>query len=199
MRQFVSLRFWLTIAAFLGLLAALQAVFGGQTKTEAATPGQPAVVERRVDVVSSVRYIQAEAGFNISSVGQATGEMRLFLDDLRVMVIHPGTPGEIRCANLASVGKCVVVADLLGEAVVWFTLLPAEPRASITMAAPSEVRSDGLLLLANGWEVPRADRIERRCNEDTSSLREFIRTFGQDSTSTFDFQLQQVVRVTCLE
>ena len=52
--------------------------------------------------------------------GTATGEMRLALDATRTMVVKPGTPGEITCAKLAEINQCIVAADLLGDAVVWF-------------------------------------------------------------------------------
>jgi len=51
--------------------------------------------------------------------------------------------------------------------------------------------------LANDWVVRRADRVERSCPADTSSLTDFIRAYGDSATATFNFESQRVVRVTC--
>ena len=61
-----------------------------------------------------------------------------------------------------------------------------------------ELLDDGHVVLANGWELRHAYKVERRCAEDTQSLRLFIARFGEYATTTFDLESQRVVRVTCL-
>jgi hypothetical protein len=197
-RQFFLPRFWLALGALAALFIGLQAVFSDDNAISAVVDTEE-IGPRRVDTISPVFSIEAAPGFAINAAGVTTTEMRLFLDGVRVMVIHRGTPGEIRCAELAEIGRCVVVADLLGDAVVWFALIPAERRPTVTLPPLTSVGDDGYVLLDNGWEVRHAPRVERRCTEDTLSLSEFIRRFGSKSTSTFSFEQQAIVRVTCVE
>jgi hypothetical protein len=39
--------------------------------------------------------------------------------------------------------------------------------------------------------------VDRNCPEDTASLNDFIDRFGEQATSTFNFDSQQIVRVNC--
>lgn len=198
MRQFFSPRFWLTLAA-LGVLAVGLQFALSRLPESSADAGPVADDLRRIDLVSPVFSVEAQPGFRINELGRATTEMRLFLDGTRVIVIKPGTAGEIRCAELAELGTCLVLADLLGDAVVWFTLIPTEQKRTVTLPAVRSIGDDGFVQLDNGWELPHAPRVERRCAEDTSSLNDFIRRFGDVSTSTFDMQTQQIIRVTCIQ
>ncbi len=57
---------------------------------------------------------------------------------------------------------------------------------------------DGQLVrLANGWVVHRALRVERVCDDETTSLLQFIDTYGDTATATYNFELQEMVKVTC--
>jgi hypothetical protein len=200
-RQFFSLRYWAAIGGVLGLcfLALVISKRADDPANSFDVLNDSRGVAHRIDLVEPVFSIEAAPGFKMGPTGEANGELRMYLDAERVMVVQPGTPGDIRCAELAELAKCVVVADLLGEAVVWFSLLPSEPRASITLPPVASIGQDGWALLDNGWEVRHAEKIERNCDEETSNLGEFIRKFGEQSTSTFDFGDQQIVRVNCLQ
>jgi hypothetical protein len=199
MRQFVSLRFWLSIAALIGLTFGLWYVLVRKDDSVAVL-GEPvtaAVTEHRINLLLPVYGIQAEPGFAMVD-GVASGEMHLALDATRTMVVKAGTPGEITCAKLAEINQCVVAADLLGDAVVWFSLVPNPQRASLVLPGITEVRKDNWVLLSNGWEVARNEVVERNC--DTSGLDDFVHQFGGSlSTSTFSFEQQEIVKVTCLE
>ena len=71
------------------------------------------------------------------------------------MRIVPGTPGEVNCPALDEVAKCAVVADLLGDGVVWFAIVPLA--TSQTVALPAIVSlDDGFATLTNGWQLPYA-------------------------------------------
>jgi hypothetical protein len=144
-----------------------------------------------------VYNIEADPGFAISD-GVATGDMHLVLDANRTMVVKAGTPGEITCSKLAEINQCVVAADLLGDAVVWFSLIPNPQKANLVLPGATEVREDNWLLLSNGWEVARTEVVERNC--DTAGLNDFVDHFGGSlSTSTFSFEQQKIFKVTCLE
>jgi hypothetical protein len=200
MRQFVSLRFWLAIAALIGLTYGLWYVLvrKDDTVTVLGTPAAAAATtEHRINLLEPVYGIQADPGFAIVD-GAASGEMVLALDATRTMMVKAGTPGEITCAKLAEINQCVVAADLLGDAVVWFSLIPNPQRANLVLPGITEVHKDNWVLLDNGWEVARSEVVERNC--DASGLDDFVHQFGGKlSTSTFSFELQQITKVTCLE
>jgi hypothetical protein len=200
MRQFVSPRFWLAIAALLGLTYGAWFVLVRQDESVAAVIGLPtkaATASHRINLLLPVFNITADPGFAMVD-GVAAGDMHLALDATRTMVIRVGTPGEISCGRLAEVNQCVVAADLLGDAVVWFSLIPNPQRASLVLPGITEVRKDNWVLLANGWEVARNDVVERNC--DATGLDDFVHQFGGSlSTSTFSFEQQEIVKVTCLE
>lgn len=199
MRQFVSIRFWLTIATLIAVTFGLWFVLVRKDSSVAVIGQVQAqeVTEHRIDLVLPVFTIQADPGFAMVD-GVASGEMRLALDATRTMVVKPGTPGEITCGRLAEVNQCVVAADLLGDAVVWFSLIPNPQRASLLLPGITQVRKENWVLLSNGWEVARGEVVERNC--DTAGLEDFVRQYGGDlSTSTFSFEQQEIVEVTCRE
>jgi hypothetical protein len=199
MRQFVSFRFWLTIAALIGLTFGLWYLLVRKDDSVAVIgqPAHAATTEHRVNLLQPVYSIQADPGFAIVD-GVATGDMQLALDATRTMLVKAGTPGEITCARLAEINQCVVAADLLGDAVVWFSLIPNPQRASLVLPGVTDVRKDNWVLLANGWEVARNEVVERNC--DATGLDDFVKQFGGSlSTATFSFEQQEIVKVTCLE
>ena len=117
------------------------------------------------------------------------------------MVVQPDTPGEITCTQLAEVGQCVVVADLLGDAVLWFALVPvrAAAEASPCPASPS-CDDQNIVELTNGWVLRRAAGRRPATAPTTSpSLTEFVRRFGPSSTTTFSLDSQQIVKTTCTQ
>jgi hypothetical protein len=160
-------------------------------------PTRAATTEHRVNLLQPVYSIQADPGFAIVD-GAATGDMHLVLDATRTMVVKAGTAGQITCSRLAEINQCVVAADLIGDAVVWFSLIPNPQRANLVLPGITAVRKENWVLLANGWEVSRSDVVERNC--DAASLDDFVHRFGGTlSTVTFSFEQQQVIKVTCLE
>jgi hypothetical protein len=199
MRQFVSFRFWLTIVVLLGLTFGLWYVLVRKDTTVAVIgkPAQPTVSQHRINLLQPVYSISADAGFAMID-GAANGDMQLVLDATRTMVVKAGTPGEITCSKLAEINQCIVAADLLGDGVVWFSLIPNPQKASLVLPGITEVHKNNWVLLSNGWEVARTDAVERNC--DASSLDDFVHQFGGSlSTSTFSFEQQQIIKVTCLE
>jgi len=196
-RQFFTLRFWLTIAALLGLALAAVAVAGAQDDDQPT----PEVVgegrsSRRMDLVSWAYVVIPAEGFAMVD-GRTTADLAVQIDGTRTMRIAAGTEGEIDCPGLSVPGRCVVAADLLGDAVLWFSIIEGAPSPTLTLPAVREILDDGWVLLENGWEVRHADVVDRLCDDESASLTEFIRTYGESATSTFNVEQQQIVRVTC--
>jgi hypothetical protein len=198
MRPLFSLRFIATVAALVLVLAGLWVVFERDGDTVARRPVATATEEHKIDLIQRAIVVQGAGGFGLVD-DRTVAEIRIALDTERTMVITPNTPGVIDCPAIAELGGCVVVADLLGDAVVWFALISSEPRDTITLPAIVEIRDNNRVRLANGWDVARVPTVERKCPDDTTSLGDFVRTFGENARATFSLVEQRIVRVTCTQ
>jgi hypothetical protein len=197
-RQFFSLRYWLTLLALVGLAVGAAAVAESRRSDPDDPIGPPgaALSDRTIDLVTWVFAVQLPVGFEMVD-GRTNMDLALLIDATRTMTITKGTPGEIDCPRLAELGQCTVAADLLGDGVLWFSIVPGVPGPTVELPAVSKLLDGGWVRLANGWVVPHAPVVDRNCPEDTASLTEFIGLYGEQATSTFDFDQQQIVKVTC--
>jgi len=195
MRQFITWRFWLSLLALVALTGGL-IVLTRDDAPPVALPVELQPVEHQIDLVGLVFLAQADAGFTIFD-GRTTERLLIRIDGFRYVDIVSGTPGENRCDDLAELAGCVIVADLLGNSVLWFSLLPSEPRNVVTLPAVAELREGSRAVLTNGWVIRHAETIRRNCETDTSSLSDFIEQFGASSTSTFSIDEQRLTAVTC--
>ncbi len=155
-----------------------------------------ATPDRTIDVVAWVYAVQPSPGFAIVD-GRANKDMALVIDGTRTMIITAGTPGEMDCPRYAELAQCTVAADLLGDGVLWFSIIKGVPGATVELPAVAELLDGGWVRLENGWVVQHAPKVERSCAEDSLSLKDFIEHFGAAAKSTFNFERQQVVKVTC--
>jgi len=213
-RQILTLRFLAAIAALgllaLGIDAAVNS--GGQQGALAVTgpsnlDENGELIKRRIDVISSVERIERSDDFEVGEDGRTVGVLDAVLDPdaRRVMRIAPGTPGEISCRTMSVSNGCVVLADLLGEAVVWFAILPNAPSETVELPPIVDLQ-DGFAIFENGWEIAyppvidRDDGDEGTCQgEDIPSFSDFLRRFGPNSTTIVDLATQEVSQVRCGE
>ena len=156
---------------------------------------------RDIELIAVVSGIQADEGWSTNS-GMTAGAATVSLDDGRIVSIPPGTLGEITCAGLATPQSCVMLADTLGSAVVWFTLLPADASRGgryLNLSGLVDMREGGDYgVLGNGWVIRLATPTERNCENDPGNLRDFIDSFGGDgSQSVLDLIDDQIVEVIC--
>jgi len=194
MRQFFSWRVWAAFAAVVGLALLWRAVApdGGVSGTAPSGP-KP----RTVQFVSLVYTVKPSVGFSVAG-GVVSGSADLVLDGQRTMHIVAGTPGDIGCDDLTDIGRCVVLADLLGDAVVWFTLQPVQTGLKVYAPPIAELLDDGIARLQNGWLVPFDSAVDRKCNdEEIPSLAEFIRDYGPGSRTVIDVAQQRITQVVC--
>jgi len=196
MRQFVSPRFWAALAALLAVTAGLWLFLVRDNSKVIANVVHPRRDVHRIDLVSLVYAVQEDPGFAMHD-GKANGSMRLIIDGSRTMLVTPGTPGEMSCTDTVSLARCVVAADLLGNAVVWFSLVSGAPAATVDLPGVVDVRANNWVVLANGWELRRSSEVELVCDDDTSSLGDFVDRFGEKATAVYDFDRQQVTKVVC--
>ena len=198
MRQFLTLRYWATLLALVGLLLVAMWVSSGDDGSEAVVddPSSLLVASLDVELLVPVESVHAPDGRQVLQ-GVLTADIGLVIDATRTMVVKTGTPGEVTCVDLVTPGQCVVAADLQGDAVLRFALVPATGGTTLKLPALMKMLDNRKVLLANGWVVPRALRVERQCDDETTSLQNFIDTFGDSATSTFNFETQELERVTC--
>lgn len=179
----------------------LYATFNNNTATVATD------VRHKIDLVASVNTVSSDANWKQDGITK-NGSLRLALDDLRLLTVPEGTlvddyEAMPTCTDFATPNACVLLADMLGDAVVWFALVPADKVSgmqTLTMPGLVDMQSNGDEgILRNGWVVKLATPVKRNCeNTDTTSLRDFITRFPSDaSTSTMNLLTDNIVSVTC--
>ena len=176
---------------------------------ENGAPLPSSKISRSVDLVALVEAVNVDSGWAVSS-GRTTAAMRLSLDDLRTLSIPADTlvddgDDPAACATFDVPRSCVVLADMLGDAVVWFALVPADKTRGgerLTLPGLVDMRDNGNDgVLRNGWVVPLATPVRRECGDvDTAHLRDFITRFPHDASRTVvDLVTDRVVRVECVK
>lgn len=162
----------------------------------------------KIDLVASVDSINVDSTWSQESGVTRGGAMRLSLDDLRVLTIQTGTltadyGSTSACIDFAKPNACVLLADMLGDAVVWFALVPSDALAGrefLTLPGLVDMQANGDEgILRNGWVLKLATPVKRECGEiTTSSLRDFITRFpDQLSKSIVNLTTDNVVSVKC--
>lgn len=197
MRSLVSLRTVVGLAAVstFGIVALLLfSLTSGDGASDSSST-------RSIEMIAVASTITADEGWSTSD-GATVGSATVSLDDGRIVSIPNGTPGEISCADLVTSSACVMLADTLGSAVVWFALVDADPSRAgryLTLPGLVDMRDAGDLgVLANGWVIRLATPTERNCETDPGNLRDFIDAYGGDgSQSVLDLIGDQIVEVTC--
>jgi len=161
----------------------------------------------KVDLFANVTSVNVDSGWSDAG-GVTKGAMRLVLDDLRTLTIPEGTMVDNysavqRCTDFSAVGACDLVADMLGEGVVWFALVKADSTngsTQLTLPGLVDMVDGGSTgVLSNGWHVKLINGVKRTCKDtDTSTLREFITKFPDSkSTSIVNLTRDAISEVRC--
>ena len=196
MRHFLSARFAAAVGIPIVVAFLIYAVL-----MNSGSPSQSASkVVHFVNYTASVNIVQAESGWSVVQ-GTSRSTARLALDDARTVFIAEGTPGEIACTDFSTPNACVLIAELLGDAVVWFALTPATSETLLTrLALPPVVdmlNGGDFAVLSNGWVIPLATPTKRSCSTPTVSLREFINKFASNMNVSLNLSADQIDVVTC--
>ncbi len=202
MRQIFSVRFFAAVGAVVALFFVLTTIFATREVIDSDPVSTPAVELHRIDLVEQV-FTSRNPTFDVDAAGMATVDTELVLDSSRQVRVVAGTPGENLCPRFGAVGACAIVADLLGEAVVWFALVPMGAGTIVPLPA-IDVLDDGLATLVNGWQLPYAPILDRRCGigeaaETFDSYRQFRDLLGDDFTSLYDLEERRLTAVVCRE
>jgi hypothetical protein len=180
MRQLMSWRTWAAIGVLLVLATVVQLLTSRGPRGSDAEGVQPS--ERRVSAIASVMSIQSSEAFAIID-GVTVGSASLTLDDGRVVTIARDTPGEIDCADRTTPAACVLLANMLGEGVVWYALVDSDGPTVRTLVVPTLV-----------------DMVERTCAgaPRSSTLRSFINSYADSGIRTvLDLDRDEVIEVIC--
>lgn len=170
-----------------------------------AAPGGPG--SHRVDLVAVVESVSVDTGWSMDG-GRTTKVARFSLDDTRILTLSEGTlvaaHGDVPvCTDLATPRACVLLADMLGQAVVRFALVPANtatPSATLELPGIVDMQANGDEgVLGNGWVLRLATPTKRQCPDvPTANLRDFITRFpGAAARSTVDLVNDEIMRVEC--
>jgi hypothetical protein len=200
-RQIFSVRFFAAVGAVVGLFFLLTSVFATRAAIEGSDDAGDARMLRRIDLVDRLQEVRP-ALIEFDADGLTTARTELVLDPSRIVTVVPGTLGEVYCDQLATPGGCALVVDLLGEAVVWFAVVPAGAATSGVPLPAIDTLDEGVATLVNGWQVRFAPILDRRCTtpggeEEFTSYRELRDVLGDDFTSLFDPAEQRLTAVVC--
>ncbi len=195
MRQIFSVRFFAAVGGVVGLFFLLTTIFATRGAIEGADEASAPFDLHRIDFVDQV-FSSRNDSFSVNVDGAASADTELIIDGSRSLRIVADTSGEMLCPRFPDVGACAVVADLLGEAVVWFALVPIGNARTVDLPA-IDTLEDGLATLVNGWQVRFAPVLDRRCREEFTSYREFREVLGDDFTSVFSIDERQLIAVEC--
>ena len=201
MREIFSVRFFAALGAVAGLLFLLFTFFVARDVVDQAISDngadaaefQPRAIDL-VDVVSATD----NPGFRFDDDGNAATNAQFVLDPSRTVTVVAGTPGEDNCGRLTEPGACAIVADLLGEGVVWFALVPMGADRSVPLPAIDSLER-GVATLVNGWQLPHAPALDRRCGENElfESYRQFKQILGENFTTLYDIDQRELTAVVC--
>jgi hypothetical protein len=197
MRQIFSVRFFAAAGAVVGLFFLLTTVFATREAIEGDDDAESVAVEvHKIDLVERV-FSSSNARFWVDVDGLAAGDTDLVIDGSRSLRVVEGTPGEMLCPDFGQIGRCAVVADLLGEAVVWFAVVPMGSGKTVAMPA-IDTLDDGIATLVNGWQVRFAPIHDRRCGPEAfESYSEFRQLLGDDFIAIFDIDERRLSAVEC--
>ncbi len=195
MRELLSWRLVAALAALAGLALVAGSVLSDDDALQAVV--DPTPVERRIDLISTVIAPLPSDDFEIGDDGRTVGYLDLLLPGERTMRVAPGTPGEVTCEVLDEFDRCGVLADVLGDAVVWFALVPQAARATAELPAVVDL-TEGFAVLENGWRIAYPPIIERECGDlDIPTFSDFLERHGPGSMSIVDLNEQQLTTVRC--
>jgi hypothetical protein len=95
----------------------------------------------------------------------------------------------------------VLLADMLGPAVIWFTYVPADEKNGkqmLTLPALVDMQAGGDLgVLQNDLVIKLANGVDRTCEFETATLREFITKYSSNSISMLDILADEITEVIC--
>ncbi len=197
MRQVLSWRLLAAVGALVALALLVTLAFTGDDSIAKITKSDEPV-DRIADVTALVLDTQVQ-GFSIGPDGRSVGDVILTLAppyDLPVQ-IFPGTPGSNSCPDLGEFGLCSLLAEMHGDTVAAFSIVPTGPQFTFELPAIVELDA-GYAHLVDGWQVPFAETIDRsECESPAESFSEFLRLVGTEHRTRFSIGEGAITDVVC--
>ncbi len=197
MRALLSLRFVAAVAGLVALLFIVQSITAtGDSETDpAAVDSVEIPVPRIINLVE--RLDRSTARFAVSPEGIAASTATFTIEEQRSLTIVEGTPGVNNCSivDLAQ-GNCVIFADLLGDAVVWFSLQPVVDNDHVVLPAVVGFENERAIL-DNGMRLQHAPAFIRRCPNEYVSFTEMRTDVGTDFVTWWSLEDGELTDVVC--
>jgi hypothetical protein len=194
-RELLSWRLLAALAALAGLAFLANSILDEGEELQAVVDPAPPV--RRIDLIAPVIAPLPSDDFAIDDEGTTVGYLDLLLPGDRTMRVVPGTPGEVTCDEFDEFNGCGVLADVLGDAVVWFALVPQSEGATAELP-PIVDLEEGDAVFESGWRIAYPPVIERDCGDiDIPTFSDFLEDHAAGSVTIVDLNVQQVTAVRC--
>ena len=197
MRALLSLRFVAAVAGLFVLLFIVQSITATdeQDVDQVATESVDSPVARVMNLAE--RLDRSTARFAVAPDGTAASTATFTIEGQRSLTIVEGTPGVNDCSivELAQ-GNCVIFADLLGEAVVWFSLQPVVDDDHVVLPAVIGFENE-LAILGNGMRLQHAPAFIRRCPNEYVSFIEMRTEVGTDFVTWWSLEDAELTDVVC--
>jgi hypothetical protein len=193
--QFFTWRYWAAVGSVIALFLILLAFQDDGGPAEVVIDAN----NRRIDLIARTSTVRSDGAWSVSG-GLSRGNATVVLQNGRLLLIADGTLGQSTCLVPETPDSCVLLADTLGDGIIWFALVPAPAVDSTELELPPiEALLDGVTYarLTNGWEVPLLDRVSRRCDEETANLTAFVEQFRNDHVTIVDLEKSQISAVRC--
>lgn len=195
MRQIFSVRFFAAVGAVAGLFLVLMLVLRDDDPVVPDVAPVTTPAPREIDFADWI-YESTTPDFAVVA-GRAAADTEFVIDGSRQLSIKRGTLGEQHCPDFGQVVACAFLADLLGEGVVWFAIVPINANRTIDLPA-IDTLEQGVATLVNGWQMPYAPILDRICpDDDFASYRELRDALGDDFVAVYSIDEQRLIAVEC--
>ena len=206
MRQLLNSRLWLalgllTVSGLFLIIVSCNGCFGRGSDVAVIQDS----VEKNIELVGVISIFSTAEGLTIEN-GRTVNDAVLRLDDGRSIFVASGTPGELDCIDIAKRSSCVMLANMFGDSVMWFSIVNTNgktPTRVLELPSLVDMLDNGDRgVLANGWIVRLASPTVKTCRDDSGanriSLREFINTYSPNqSISKMNLITDEVSEVVC--
>jgi hypothetical protein len=194
-RALLSFRFVAAVAGIFVLLFIVRSVTAGDEVDQVAADTSTNPVSRVINLAE--RLDRSTERFAVNPEGLAASTVTFTIEEQRTVIIVEGTTGVNDCTipDLAE-GNCVIFADLLGEAVVWFLLQPVVENDHVVLPAVTGFER-GLAVLENGMRLAHAPAFIRRCPTEYASFTEMRTDVGNDFVSWWSLNEGELTDVVC--
>jgi hypothetical protein len=196
-RALLSLRFVAAVAGLFVLLFIVQSITAADDTVVDPVSNETAdsPVTRVINLVG--RLDRSTARFAVGPDGTASATASFTIEEQRSLTIVEGTPGVNDCSIVEfAQGNCVIFADLLGEAVVWFSLQPVVDDDHVVLPAVVGFENE-LAILDNGMRLQHAPTFIRRCPNEYVSFTEMRTDIGTDFVTWWSLEDGELTDVVC--